>query len=87
MKLIDADALPINSVGIVDAEGNYYGVAEVVFKEDVEDAQTVDPVRHSRWIVDSRGNVICEWCGQPNLETYYCPFCGSKMDGEEHEAS
>lgn len=42
MRLIDADKLPFNTVGICDAQENFYGCAEVTFAEDIETAPTVD---------------------------------------------
>lgn len=43
-RLIDADVLKgkVTSVGIVDAHGNYYGAADVVFAEDIDAAPTVN---------------------------------------------
>lgn len=42
MRLIDADKLVFNTVGLCDAQENFLGVAKVVFAEDVEQAPTVD---------------------------------------------
>lgn len=52
MKLIDADTLQtkITNVGIVDGFGNYYGAADVLFKEDIDTAPIIDPVKHGKWV-------------------------------------
>ena len=47
-----------------------------------------DPVRHGRWLVDSRtGMSFCSECLDYAVEadTNYCPNCGAKMDGESDE--
>lgn len=43
-RLIDADVLKgkITSVGIVDAYGDYYGAADVVFAKDIDATPTVN---------------------------------------------
>ena len=41
MKLVDADKLPVSTVGIVDAQGNFYGAADVVFTDDIQKAEAV----------------------------------------------
>ena len=45
-----------------------------------------DPVRHGRWLVDSRtGMSFCSECLDYAVEadTNYCPNCGAKMGLEE----
>ena len=95
MRLIDADELPITSVGICDAMGNNYGCADVVFADDVKNAPTVDaePVRRGKWIeieddVTFDTMYKCSECGEeymlidgtPAQNLYnYCPNCGAKM--------
>lgn len=87
-RLIDADELPITSVGICDAMGNNYGCADVVFADDVKNAPTVDaePVRRGKWV--EFGNDIhhcleCSKCGYLqsiyNKRPKYCPNCGAKF--------
>ena len=47
-----------------------------------------DPVRHGRWLVDSRtGMSFCSECLDYAVEadTNYCPNCGAKMRGESDE--
>lgn len=36
---------------------------------------------YGEWIVQD-GRVICSECGEPNLETNYCPSCGADMRGK-----
>lgn len=43
------------------------------------------PVRHGRWLVDSRTGInFCSECQTyaVEAETNYCPECGAKMDEE-----
>lgn len=68
-RLIDADALP-----------KYDGTAlsAVAVAKAVEDAPTVDPVRHGRWIKESKtskgGIFACSVCGR----WAYSPWVGSR---------
>lgn len=51
-----------------------------------ENQVEVDPVRHGRWLVDSRtGMSFCSECLDYAVEadTNYCPNCGAKMRLEE----
>lgn len=102
MRLIDADAL-YKSFG---ASGNcnncpldaykcqYYNEHTLMeFCERIEDAPTVDPVKHGHWVVE-RGETVmhcssCGWAyeyyGGLEEEWNYCPHCGSQMDEVEDE--
>lgn len=40
-RLIDANTLKIQTVGLCDAAGNMFGAADVVFAEDIENAPTI----------------------------------------------
>jgi hypothetical protein len=60
--------------------------------EDISDSIDWIKVRHGRWIRDEFGT-RCGACGlyayrdkfdQP-WESPYCPNCGAKMDGEQHD--
>lgn len=59
------------------------------FNRDVEivrSALEAEPVRHGRWLVDSRtGMSFCSECLDYAVEadTNYCPNCGCKMDKGE----
>ena len=99
-RLIDADAL-YNSFG---ASGNcgscqldaykcqYYNEHTLMeFCERIDDAPTVDPVKHGHWLFyeepDGYYHSECSECGQWCDEDvflkgkwHYCPHCGAKMD-------
>lgn len=49
-RLIDADMVLTKQIatGLSDADGNYYGNANVVFADDIENAPTVDAVEVTR---------------------------------------
>ena len=95
-RLIDTNAVLAKqfTAGLSDASGNYYGHADVVFVNDIENAPTVDAVEvvHGRWkkVEVDLGNGIkthkfaCSECGflKNTLTGNYCPNCGAKMDLE-----
>lgn len=96
MRLIDADAL-IETMR-ENAEGNegWYGDTWA-FMGDIESAPTIDTVRHGRWI-ESTTDLICSACETafndeiawmcrdlPYGYPMYCPYCGTRMDGEDDE--
>lgn len=77
MRLIDADTLP-----------KYTGMAlsAVDVARAVEAAQTIDPVKHGKWIADKYTKKCSEckstyWMREGN-EWNYCPNCGPKNGGE-----
>lgn len=89
MRLIDADALPKYTGYALSAD-------EVAMA--VENAPTIDPVRHGRWIIENDDDigwekVTCSECGEditsiaPVVHGHctfdYCPYCGAKMEEEE----
>ena len=96
-RLIDANVVLAKkfTTGLSDASGNYYGYADVVFADDIENAPTVDDVEvvHGRWEQVQRwatkAKYRCSVCGREimsatkvNIEKYpYC-HCGAKMDGD-----
>lgn len=103
MRLIDADALIEKAYwhGQIPTHGNLYpeGV-EAVDVDNIEDAPTIDPVRHGRWIKLSgmmppefMGKHFCSLCdgcapndfGHQKLSPW-CPWCGAKMDGVVNES-
>lgn len=49
----------------------------------INDAPTVDPVKHGRWMVDEDGNIKCSECGHRGVGDNYCERCGAKMDEVE----
>ena len=47
------------------------------------DAADVAPVRHGRWIEHDDGVFTCSECGNAeSSESYFCRYCGAKMDLE-----
>lgn len=63
-RLIDANVVLAKqfTTGLSDASGNYYGYADVVFVDDIENAPTVDAVEVVR----------CKDCKKQ--DTYLCPL-------------
>ena len=46
-------------------------------------AADVAPVRHGRWIEHEDGVFTCSECGNAESnESYFCRYCGAKMDLE-----
>lgn len=42
----------------------------------------VAPVVHGRWIYHDDGVITCSECGNAeSSDSYYCRYCGAKMDG------
>lgn len=50
-------------------------------------AANVAPVVHGEWIHHDDGVVTCSECGNAeSSDSYYCRYCGAKMDGgADHE--
>jgi len=90
MRLIDADALSRQTMLEPLGNGQYEEV-EIVYFRDIENAPTIDPIKHGRWkhehLVSTGGGtyevVRCSLCGwqYPTFETNFCPHCGARMDG------
>ena len=91
-RLIDANVVLAKqfTAGLSDASGNYYGYADVVFADDIENAPTVDAVEvvHGRTGPSYMDEYFGEWkdcleCGTDNIwPSNYCRNCGAKMDGK-----
>ena len=48
-----------------------------------DDAADVVPVVHGRWVYHDDGVITCSECGNAeSSDSYYCRYCGAKMDGE-----
>ena len=46
-------------------------------------AADVAPVVHGRWFYHDDGVITCSECGNAeSSDSYYCRYCGAKMDGE-----
>lgn len=51
-------------------------------------AAGVAPVVHGEWIHHDDGVVTCSECGNAeSSDSYYCRYCGAKMDGGADHAS
>lgn len=45
-------------------------------------AADVAPVVHGRWFYHDDGVITCSECGNAeSSDSYYCRYCGAKMDG------
>ena len=88
MRLIDADALK----ALID-EGWGEGPFKTAFFEEIDDASTIDPVKHGMWMHDKDDCLVsgyCSVCGWQSIiyetdvaDMPFCPNCGAKMDGGE----
>ena len=82
MRLIDADALDM-----YECLRSYYGDAWRDAQKAIDDAPTVDPVKHGHWVDEGEKflPIYCSCCGfgkkHEDQRSYtYCPNCGAKMD-------
>lgn len=88
MRLIDADLLKeqMESVcmGIMAGTDSY----DVPLKT-IDNAPTVDPVKHGHWIMKPNGYGTCSNCKKCSLDimggvhSNFCPNCGAKMEVAE----
>ena len=80
MRLIDADRLKEKMFTI---EAWEYAPIDLhlIAVGDIDDAPTVDPVKHGRWKKVGVSCWECSVCGVfLNCNGLYCPNCGAKMD-------
>lgn len=100
-RYIDADALLKKKDIITINDGNRAIVVGIVYEDDIEEAPTVDAVKHGEWIekevsdvkIEQWQSCKCSACGRyetkPYIyyfsESHYCSFCGAKMDGKGKE--
>ena len=97
MRLIDADELwkhKFKSASErMDLNVAYMGGWNDAIDAIINNAPTVDPVKHGHWIrtpyTDYDDTYECSVCGDSwtfiegtpkDNEAYYCPHCGAKMD-------
>lgn len=84
MRLIDADALKRKAYYATV----YDELSCIVDMEDIDEAPTIDPVKHGQWKVDIKGlSFFCSECeyvlwSEAGTEYNYCSRCGAKMDEE-----
>ena len=80
--MIDADGINWESV---EEEYGARTASVVACQSLVQNATTIDPVRHGEWVAtDDPWFSACSVCGYIEYEcvgSNYCPECGSKMDG------
>lgn len=70
-----------------DSQEIPYLLAAKVLRE-VSDAPAADvaPVVHGRWVYHDDGVITCSECGNAeSSDSYYCRYCGAKMDGERKD--
>ena len=85
MRLIDADRLETHEQLEPFGNGNYEYV-EVVYKDDIDDAPTIEPERKGEWVKDAYGTVVCSECKgirRDNRISHinWCNSCGCRMIG------
>lgn len=78
MRLIDADAL------LMELKNPYLCNITQKHLSLIEQAPTVDPVRHGHWIImdNTYTRFKCSECDKVMypIGTDWCPWCGAKMD-------
>lgn len=80
MRLIDADALRKQWSADDCCEHDY---THLHFLESIDSAPTIEEHKTGKWIylLDGSGNVECsECCVEQPIDSYYCPWCGAKME-------
>lgn len=91
MRLIDADALETHEQ--LEPCGNgKYEYSEVVYKDDIDNAPTIEERKTGKWIEIIDANEFgepypcgcyCSECGFQNVvEDNFCPNCGTDMRGK-----
>ena len=83
MRLIDADSL---KEWVEEYHTSNWGIPQDELIYAIGSAQTIDPVKHGKWIADkyTRKCSECEstyWMREGNAWNY-CPNCGAKNGGE-----
>ena len=70
-----------------------HGLVERLFADGVYaviaafSAADVAPVVHGRWFYHDDGVITCSECGNAeSSDSYYCRYCGAKMDGGAENA-
>ncbi len=95
MRLIDGGALSRTmcgkQCGCEPEECGYEVGNRCPWRNEIDAAPTIDPVRHAHWKATSAGMAICSACDEDQeVETFvgnavqkYCARCGARMDAEE----
>lgn len=87
MRLIDADKLETHEQLESFGNGNYEYV-EVVYKDDIDDAPTIESERKKgEWsnYKDEHCCSVCKCvvisdCWDDEIRYDYCPYCGAEME-------
>lgn len=90
MRLIDADVLKEELIKALHEDLMDIDEAIDVVVTTIDDAPTVDPVKHAEWIpkITEFGTMAfrCSACRRfSDIHWAYCPQCGALMDGERKE--
>ena len=95
MRLIDVDSIPLKEAlkrEVIYDHDRYIHVK--VLEWMLENAPTVDPVRHGKWKLEWETEdtrmLRCSECRMvfnvgKGRDGNYCPNCGARMDGERKE--
>lgn len=100
MRLIDADALVEDIKSEIDDDKEIYpdDKTSIIFRVGmktviriVKNQDTVDPVKHGRWVDTGRADYYlnkeyrCSCCNSVDyMSSPYCYNCGAQMDGEQN---
>lgn len=94
MRLIDADALRDEIAVLFERNPKLIdGWLAYAVEDTIDDAPTIDPVKHGKWIKAERQGCWsyadvykqCSECGNVTFlaeKMNYCPNCGADMRGE-----
>ena len=92
MRLIDADAL---KEWVEEYHTSNWGIPQDELIYAIGSAQTIDPVKHGKWIPVNERAAKCSLCGEWEYTNgrdktgtaiihraikHYCPNCGARME-------
>lgn len=64
------------------------GIGDAIDMIENAPAADVAPVVHGRWVYHDDGVITCSECGNAeSSDSYYCRYCGAKMDGERKDGA
>lgn len=87
-EYIDREAL-LDSICHETCGMSFCGATNCAFMAKVASAPVADvaPVVHGRWFYHDDGVITCSECGNAeSSDSYYCRYCGAKMDGGAENA-
>ena len=87
MRLIDKDKIYQKAMDIIQDKAGWkaFAIANAIGMAETIEAE---PVKHGKWInaLEHCGAFVCSDCEYQSTVLYkYCPNCGAKMDGDNHE--